>query len=460
MLYFLIGYLIFQFSIGYWASRQIKNESDYLLAGRHVPTWLLSFSLFATWFGAEACIGTSGEVYIYGLSGGRADPFGYSLCLFFLGFFIASKIWNKKYSTLADFFKDRFDTRVEKLASFILIISSLVWGAAQIRAMGQIVSATTNLSVDVTIFISFLIVLVYCLLGGLMGDILSDFVQGFILMLGLGLILYFVLQADGLSILLNQSPERLSLLTPGESVWERIDRWSIPILGSLIAQESISRLLATKNANSAKLATYNASGIYLIAGTIPVLLGLMGPTLLPDLQDKEQFLVLLSQKYLPPLAQMLLLGALLSAILSSIDSIMLAAGGLFSHNLILPLVKNQSLKKNLLITRLSVCFLGLVIYSITLFSDSIYDLVELASSLGSSGLVVITLLGLWTKWGTPVAALGTLTAGLIVLPIAEYVLEIPAPYLFTIVTCLALYLLLSVYPRVNNKVLNSPTPQN
>ena len=87
MLYFLIGYLIFQFSIGYWASRQIKNESDYLLAGRHVPTWLLSFSLFATWFGAEACIGTSGEVYMHGLSGGRADPFGYSLCLFFLGIF-------------------------------------------------------------------------------------------------------------------------------------------------------------------------------------------------------------------------------------------------------------------------------------------------------------------------------------------------------------------------------------
>ncbi len=455
MIYFLVCYLLFQFSVGYWASRRIKNETDYLLAGRKIPTWLLSFSLFATWFGAETCIGTSGEVYNLGLSGGRADPFGYSLCLFFLGFLIATKIWNKNYSTLADFFHDRFGLKVEKLASFILIISSLVWGAAQIRAMGQIVSATTQLPVDLTLLISFIVVLSYCLLGGLMGDILTDFIQGLILMLGLGLILFFILKSEGLSILAAQTPERLSLLSPGESLWERMDRWAIPILGSLIAQESISRLLATKSAESAKRSAYNASLIYLIVGSIPVLLGLMGPTLLPGLLDKEQFLVLLGQKYLPPIAYMLLIGALLSAILSSIDSILLAAGGLFSHNLVMPLIKDPSAKKKLLITRVCVTFLGLIIYLITHFSESIYGLVELASSLGSAGLVVITLLGLWTKIGTPLAATVTLLTGLIVLPLAEYGLKVPAPYLFTLLTCLIIYLLISATAlKVNNKGLN------
>lgn len=451
MIYFLVGYLIFQFGIGYWASRRIKNESDYLLAGRHVPTWLLSFSLFATWFGAETCIGTSGEVYMLGLSGGRADPFGYSLCLFFLGFLIATKIWNKKYSTLADFFRDRFDSRVEKLASLILIISSLVWGAAQIRAMGQIIAATTDFPVDVTIFASFVIVLSYCLLGGLMGDIITDFVQGLILTVGLSVLLYIIFYQEGFSILTNQPPDRLNIMTPGESIWERVDRWAIPILGSLIAQESISRLLATKSATAAKKAAYLASGMYIIIGSIPVLLGLVGPQLLPELQDKEQFLILLSQNYLPVIAQMFLIGALLSAILSSVDSILLAAGGLFSHNLVLPLIKNQTSQRKLIITRISVGFLGVIIYCITHFSESIYELVELASSLGSSGLVVITLLGLWTQVGHSKAALATLFMGLIFLPFSEFVLKLQAPYLTTLAMCLMTYLLISILTAGNTK---------
>jgi Na+/proline symporter len=123
----LIGYLLLQLLIGYYISKKIQNESDYLVAGRNLPMWVVALSLYATWFGAETCIGSSAEVYLHGLSGSRADPLGYSLCLFFAGFLLAKKIWNKKYFTLADFYKDRFGEKTEKLSLWILSISSLVW---------------------------------------------------------------------------------------------------------------------------------------------------------------------------------------------------------------------------------------------------------------------------------------------------------------------------------------------
>lgn len=62
--------------INVFASRHLRTEADYLLAGRNLGLGLASVSLFATWFGAETVIGSAGAVAANGLSGGRADPFG------------------------------------------------------------------------------------------------------------------------------------------------------------------------------------------------------------------------------------------------------------------------------------------------------------------------------------------------------------------------------------------------
>lgn len=444
MTFFLIAYIGLQFAIGYWASRSVKNETDFLLAGRHVPGYLLTFSLFATWFGAETCIGTSAEVYTLGLSGGRADPFGYTLCLFLLGILIAPKLWNQKYSTLADFYRDRFGSHVEKYAIAILLVSSVLWGAAQIRAFGQVITATTDYPVQWTITIGFCVVVGYSLLGGLMGDILTDFVQGIVLTVGLLVILFVVLKVEGLHVF-AQSPERFSFLTPGETPWQRIDRWAIPIMGSLVAQESIARVLASKSKTQAVRSSYAAGALYIFVGSLPVILGFIGPSLLPELADKEHFLIAISEKYLHPAAQALIVGALVSAILSTIDSILLAGGGLLSHNLIIPFLGKKAEKRKLGISRFSVLVMALAAFILALTSEGIYQLVELASSLGSAGILVITLVGLWSKKGQAISALAALTLGILFMPIAEYGLELPAPFLATVGVSFGAYWIIALF---------------
>lgn len=49
----ILGYVALQLVIGYFASRNIRSERDYLLAGRKLGPGLVFFSVFATWFGAE-----------------------------------------------------------------------------------------------------------------------------------------------------------------------------------------------------------------------------------------------------------------------------------------------------------------------------------------------------------------------------------------------------------------------
>ncbi len=82
---FLLTYLALQLALGVYLSRHIASEDDYFVGWRRLGTFVVAFSLFATWFGAETCLGSSGAIYEQGLSGARADPFGYSLCLLLLG---------------------------------------------------------------------------------------------------------------------------------------------------------------------------------------------------------------------------------------------------------------------------------------------------------------------------------------------------------------------------------------
>ena len=69
-------YILAQLGIGILVSRRITTEDDYLVAGRSLGPVVATFTVFATWFGAETCISAAGAVYDRGLAGGSADPFG------------------------------------------------------------------------------------------------------------------------------------------------------------------------------------------------------------------------------------------------------------------------------------------------------------------------------------------------------------------------------------------------
>ncbi len=441
----LLLYLAAQFAICYVVSRKITNEEDFLLAGRSLGTPLITLSLFATWFGAETCIGSSSEVFSHGLSGSRADPFGYSLCLIFSGLLIAPKIWNKQYTTLADVYASRFGPKTERFAVWILSLSSLIWAAAQLRAFGQVVSSTTNLSVDLTLFMSFVFVVGYVLYGGLLGDIITDGVQAIVIFLGLGSLFYFIFQEhpDLFSMIANQPKERLQILGPDESLLQRMDRWAIPILGSLVAQEVISRMLAAKNVRVATRSCFYAAFIYIFIGCIPVLLGLIGPQIINfELQDQEHFIVALATQYLPVVFLPIFTGALISALLATIDSILISVSGLFAHNYLIPKMQIKDEKKKVLVARLAVIGSAAIAYFLAYNSDSIYALLEMASSFGTSGILVITLAGLWLNKSSDVVALTTLFVGLVINPIYDYALKLESPFIYSIITCLAVYFLM------------------
>jgi SSS family solute:Na+ symporter len=451
LVFAIFGYVALQMAVGVLVSRNIRTEADYLLAGRKLGPALATFSLFATWFGAETCIGAAGAVFESGLSATRADPFGYALCIVLLAALFAVPLWRSGITTLGDLFRQRYSPRVEQLAVLLMIPTSVLWAGAQIRAFGQVLASTSDgMSAELGIAVAAVTVLVYTTVGCLLADAWTDLVQGIVLSVGLVVVSVLVVNgAGGLGVALAQvEPSHWRWRAPGESIVEVLNRWAIPILGSITAQELVARIVACRSPQVAQRAAWSASVFYLAIGILPVGLGLVASTMPVAVADPEHVLPALAAMHLPTVGYVLFVGALVSAILSTVDSCLLVSGSLISHNLVVPRLPRISEAGRLRAARLGVIGSGLAAWYLALASDSVLGLVEEASGFGSAGILALVIFALWGRgFGGPAAALAALIGGVAVWIAAHFVYELPYDYLASVAAAFGGYVLVAVLER-------------
>jgi Na+/proline symporter len=446
-----MGYVVLQLVVGIAVSRGIRSESDYLIAGRSIGLGLATFSMFATWFGAETCLGAAGKFYAEGFIGGTTDPFGYALALFLMGLIFAAPLWKRGLTTLADLFRIRYSPGVERFAALMMAPTSIFWAAAQIRAFGQVLHSTSELGVTICVTIAAVVVIIYTCSGGLRADVMTDLIQGIAIVIGLVVMLAVL----GLSPQVNLAEawrgvdsSKLRLFGGAESSkWALLELWVLTLCGSLIAQEVAARVLSTKSPAVARKATLFGGAMYLVIGLIPAFIGLVGTRLMPNLANPELILPELAQKYLPTLVYILFAGALVSAILSTVDSTLLAASSIISHNFIVSFKPDMSDARKLRLARSGVVVFGIVAYGLALGAKSIFELVQQANGMGSSGIFVVVVFGLFTRFGGMRAGFTTLAAGLGVWTYGTYVGQWTCAYLISLAAALATYVAVGLLER-------------
>jgi Na+/proline symporter len=429
-----------QIAIGVIVSRRVKTEDDYLVAGRSLGPVLVGFTVFATWFGAETLVGAAGAVYDGGLRGGSADPFGYGICILLTGLVFAVPLWRLRLTTIGDLYRHYFGLSVERIAVVLFVPGSVLWAAAQVRAFGQVLSSASGLEVEATITIAAAVVVIYTIFGGLLADAWTDLIQGVALIVGLTILFITVVSVEGLDPIASLPAGSLNPLGAGpRPVLEIVEEWAIPIVGSVITAELIARILAARSPSIARNATMAAGGAYVLIGIMPVMLGLMGAVLIPGLEHPEQILAVMAERYLTGFLYVLFVGALISAILSTVDSALLVAAGLVSHNLIVPLRPGMGEAAKVRLARVGVAVFGVVAYVTALRADAVYDLIEEASAFGSAGLVVVVVFGLFTRYGGAGSAIASLLAGTVSWILGAYVLALPYPYLTSLAVAAIAY---------------------
>ena len=210
---FVILYLLLSVGIGLAAAKRVHTTKDFAVAGRSLPLPIVTATVFATWFGAEAVLGISATFAKEGLRGVVADPFGSSLCLILAGLFFAPRFYRLNLLTVGDFYRVRYNRVVEVLCALCIVASYLGWVAAQFKVLGLVLNVVTGgaVSQSVGMVIGALIVLTYTTFGGMFSVAILDFIQISVIIGGLLYIASIISGlAGGVEVVISMQPRPAS----------------------------------------------------------------------------------------------------------------------------------------------------------------------------------------------------------------------------------------------------------
>ncbi|WP_339881248.1 sodium:solute symporter family protein [uncultured Algoriphagus sp.] len=416
----IIIYLAITIAVGAWASKFVKGSNDFVLAGRSLPLFLSASALFATWFGSETIFGASSVYLDEGLQGVIEDPFGGALCLILFGMFYLRPMYRMGVLTIGDVFKRIYGKQVEFLSTVFMVPVFFGYVAAQLVALSLILGTVTGLSITEGILIAASIVLIYTFLGGMWAISITDFIQTIMIVLGLIVVSVLVTrEAGGVGVILDSAPDESFQLfpDPGLNSWiNYFGAWIIIGLGSIPSQDIYQRVMSSKSEKVAVRSTYLAGGFYLTFGLLPLFIALGAKVLYPELylENKQMLLpsMVLAHGGLP--VQIIFFGALISAIMSTASSGVLAPAALISENLIKPLFKGKLTDRHLLwILRINVLLVTIVSVIMALQDSNIYELVAGASILLLVSLFIPLTTGLYWKKSSKVGAMLSMIIGMI-----------------------------------------------
>lgn len=448
LLAFIILYLAITLLIGWWASRRVHSTADFVVAGKNLPTPILAAGLFATWFGSETVMGAPSSFIEDGLLGVMEDPFGAAMCLILVGIIYARPLYRLNILTFNDFYRMRFNRTAEIVSAIFMVPSYFGWIAAQLVAMAIVMKSLIGLPVFYGILLCTIITVIYTYIGGMWAVSITDFVQTIMIVVGLLVLTWIMYQrVGGWQGIEKNVPDGFFrfLPHPGWKHWiEYLAAWMTIGLGSIPQQDVFQRVMSARNANIAVRAAIIGGVMYLTIGFMPLLIGLCGRILYPEMLEGDP------QMILPEMVlahgslalQILFFGALLSAILSTTSGAMLAPATVLGENLIRPFLKNPTDHMMLHIMRWSVVAVAICAAIMANLNANIYELVGDSSALSLVSLFVPLTAGLFWKRASCIGAITSMLIGMATWIVCEYILKLEIPSLIPglVMSSLAMFL--------------------
>lgn len=418
LLFFISLYLLSNVAVGAWAARRVTTSQDFVLAGRGLPLFLAASVTFATWFGSETIMGAPAIFVEGGFLAVIEEPFGSALCLFLVGAFFARPLYRLNITTFSDYFRIRFGRSAELLSAIIVIPSYFSWIAAQLVAIGIVLSVVTDVPREYCIIASAAIVMIYTLLGGMWSISVTDFFHNLIIILALAVLGVMLWQeVGGWETIEKRTPAGFFRLLPNPTSKDwlaYVAAWMTIGLGSIPQQDVFQRVMAAKTEQISVRASYLASGMYLTIAMLPLFIALSAKLLHPDLPKDNQLIIpnmVMRHGSLP--LQVLFFGAVTSAILSVSSGAILAPATVFGENVMKffwPSISDKALLKTI---RWAVVVITVACVLMSTTRDTnIFDLVGESSAFSLVSLFIPLAAGIYWKRANLLGCLCAMIIGL------------------------------------------------
>ena len=412
------AYLAAIFAIGAVALRRTRTEGDYWIAGGKLGWLLGGATLAATHASAGTYIGTVGVIHTVGWEFTWLVlfiPFSY----WFMAGVLAPRFARTREMTLPAFIERRYySRRARALAAVVILIAVTVYIQAQVIAGGLIAEIAFGIPAVWGMVFFTVILLAYTAVGGMVAVVYTDLVQLVVMVIGALVAVPMVFQLLG-----GPGP----LFTAVEALRpEAFEFGSLPgvllftmgisfLLGGVATPEKLVRLYAIRDQHEIRrglfLAMIVATGVNLLVFLIA--LGAMG--LFPILPSGDLAMPLIASYALPPVLGTVLLAAVVSAIMSTVDSLLLVAGSALSHDLLGVLRPGASPRSRMLAARLGILIVGIAPLVLILSGVGEGELVQfivlLFTAIMASAFFVPVVLGVFWRGLTREGALAAMVGG-------------------------------------------------
>lgn len=423
-----IAYLIILLIIGFLTFRFNKTLADYVLGGRRLGIWVVTFSERASGESAWLLLGLPGVVFASGLSS-LWVAIGCTSGILFSWMFIARKLRveseNNFALTIPEYFENKYNDTSQIIRTFgtiIIVFFFTFYVCAQFIGAGKVLNVTFGIPQTWGMILGAVIILFYTIMGGFLAVAWTDFFQSMLMIFTLVCLPIVALVEFGgwdkiVTFISETKPDHLSLVGGDIGVYAALSiisglAWGLGYMGQ---PHLLVRYMAINNPDDLRKGAVIGISWAVLAFWGAMFIGLFGLAIYSSgmVGDPERIMPLMATHLLPGWLAGILISGAIAAMMSTADSQLLVATSAVSKDIYNNFINKSAPEKKLVsISRLVTFLIGLVAFIIALFSeDLVFTMVGFAWSGLGSAFGPALLLTLWWRKTTKEGVLSGMIVG-------------------------------------------------
>lgn len=369
-----------------FSQRGGSDMKSFFAAGGQMPWQVSGLSLFMSFFSAGTFVVWGAIAYQYGWV---AITIQWMMGLggFAIGYFIAPAWRKTRALTAAEFIRERLGTRVQQFYTYIFLLLSFFYTGAFLYPVAKLVNVSTGFSIEWSILLLGLTIMLYTSVGGLWAVVVTDVLQFVILTAAVLIVVPLALErVDGFAGFAAQAPPNFLHLVNGEYTLGFLIAFALYntcFIGGNWAY--VQRYTSVKDAASARKVGYLFAGLYLVSPVLWMLPPMIYRLLNRHLSglESEGAYLLMCQEVLPTGMPGLMLGGMIFATASSVNTTLNLSAAVFTNDIFKELRPRVTDRHLMPIARLSTVAFGIVTIGVAMLVPLAGGIIEVVLTIGA-----------------------------------------------------------------------------
>jgi len=427
-------------------ARAAHEYAEFSLAKRALPLALIFGSLCAAYVGPGFSLGFVGKGFKSGLLF-LLVGLAYSVQNILVGVLIAPRLRSlSDCHTLGDAIGQKYNRTCQILAGLISVGLCAGFAAVMAKAAGVVVQEVFGIPEWVAIILMAVVTTLYTSFGGLRASVMTDALQFTLFTILMPAILLFSLfmpLKDGAGTLTHELTTATTAGFQSTSWVQVVGLVTAFLLGETLIPPYANRALASRTTSASRNSFVLAGLFSMVWFTVMISLGIVARAVVSPGVDEDHVLLELVRTIMPVGGYAMLVVALISVIMSSLDSLLNAGAVAFTEDIVRPVVRISD-KGSLLCGRAATVGIAALAAGAAVAVPSIINGLLICYTIWAPAILPVAVLGLWLKRPRPLAGILSMTTGAAVALAFQFIwhdaVEIPA-ILLALAAALAAYLL-------------------